>query len=75
MIELKVCRIGNSLGVVLPKEVIARLNSAEGAALYLAEAPDGGYRLVPHDPAFAEKMAKAEDIMRRYRDTLHVLSR
>ena len=75
MIELKVRKVGNSLGVVLPKEVIARLNSAEGAALYLTEAPDGGYRLVPHDPAFAEKMAKAEDIMRRYRDTLHVLSR
>ena len=75
MIELKVRKIGNSLGVVLPKEVIARLNSAEGAALYLTEGPDGGYRLVPHDPAFAAKMAKAEDIMRRYGDTLHVLAK
>jgi putative addiction module antidote len=74
MIELKVRRIGNSLGVVLPKAVIARLNIAKGEVLHLIEAPHGGYRLVPHDPAFAEKMAKAEDIMRRYRDTLHVLS-
>lgn len=75
MVELKVRKFGNSLGVVLPKEVIAHLNTQEGAPLYLTEAPEGGYRLAPYDPDFERKMAKAEDIMHRYRDTLHVLAR
>ncbi len=74
MVELKVRKIGNSLGVVLPKEVVNRLSTQDGAALYLVEAPDGGYRLVPHDPAFQDRMAKAEDIIGRYRNTLHVLA-
>ena len=74
MVELKVRKFGNSLGVVLPKEVIARLNTQDGAPLYLTEMPDGGYRLVPYDPAFEKKMAKADDIISRYRNTLHVLA-
>lgn len=75
MVELKVRRFGNSLGVVLPREVISRLNTKDGAPLYLTESPEGGYRLVPYDPEFEEKMSKAEDIMQRYRDTLHVLAK
>lgn len=75
MVELKVRKIGNSLGVVLPREVIARLETREGAALHLIEAPEGGYRLVPFDPDFEAKMAKAEDILHRYRDTLRVLAK
>lgn len=74
MVELKVCRIGNSLGVVLPKEVIARLNTRDGAPLYLTEAPGGGYRLAPYNPAFEARMAKAEVIISRYRNTLHALA-
>lgn len=75
MVELKVRKFGNSLGVVLPKQVISRLNTKEGARLYLSEGPDGGYRLIPFDPAFEEKMATAEDIISRYPNTLHVLAR
>jgi putative addiction module antidote len=75
VIELKVRKFGNSLGVVLPKEVIARLNSGDGAVLYLTEAPEGGYRLAPYDPSFEEKMAKAEAILGRYRNTLRVLAK
>lgn len=74
MVELKVRKFGNSLGVVLPKEVTIRLNTKDGAPLYLVEAPEGGYRLVPYDPGFEAKMAKAEDIISRYRNTLHVLA-
>ena len=73
MVELKVRKFGNSLGVVLPKEVIARLSTKDGAPLYLTETPDG-YRLTPYDPSFEEKMAKAEDIISRYRNTLHTLA-
>ena len=74
MIELKVRKFGNSLGVVLPKEVIHRLHTQDGQALFLIEAPDGNYQLTPYDPAFARKMAKAEEIIGRYRNTLHVLA-
>jgi putative addiction module antidote len=75
MVELKVRKFGNSLGVVLPKDVIARLNTKDGEPLFLVEAPDGGYQLTPYDPAFEKKMAKAKDIISRYRNTLHVLSK
>lgn len=75
MIELKVRKFGNSLGVILPKEVTQRLRTEDGQPLYLIEAPDGGYRLTPYDPAFEQKMAKAEDLMARYRNTLRVLAR
>ena len=74
MVELKVRKVGNSLGVVLPKEVIHRLHAQDGQALFLIEAPDGGYRLTPYDPGFERKMAKAEEIIGRYRNTLHVLA-
>ena len=75
MVELKVRKFGNSLGVVLPKEVVQRLQTGDGEPLFLLEAPDGGYRLTPYDPAFERKMAKAEQIIRRYRNTLHVLAK
>jgi putative addiction module antidote len=74
MVELKVRKFGNSLGVVLPKSVIDRLHTQDGEALFLIEAPDGSYRLTPYDPTFEQKMAKAEDIISRYRNTLHVLA-
>ncbi len=75
MIELEVRRFGNSLGVVLPKEVTTRLRTSDGAPLHLVEAPDGSYRLTPYDPGFEEKMSKVEDIAARYRNTLHVLAK
>jgi putative addiction module antidote len=75
MLELKVRKFGNSLGVVLPKQVIQRLNSGDGERLFLTESPDGAYRLTPYDPAFEKKMTKAEDVMRRYRNTLRALSK
>jgi putative addiction module antidote len=75
MVELKVRKFGNSLGVVLPKDVINRLHTKDGEPLFLIEGPDGSYRLTPYDPAFEKKMAKAKDIIDRYRNTLHVLAK
>jgi putative addiction module antidote len=75
MVELKVRKFGNSLGVVLPKEVIQRLRAGDGERLFLIEAGDGEYRLTPYDPEFERKMAKADEIMARYRNTLHALSK
>lgn len=74
MNELKVRKVGNSLGIILPKEVVHRLRATEGQRLFLVETPDSSYRLTPYDPAFEEKMAKAEDIISRYGNTLHTLA-
>jgi putative addiction module antidote len=75
MVELKVRKIGNSLGVVLPKEVVRRLRADEGDRLFLVEEPNGAYQLTPYDPAFAKKMKKAGEIISRYRNALHVLAK
>jgi putative addiction module antidote len=75
MTVLKLTAVGTSTGVIIPKEMLARLNVAKGDVLYAIETPDGGYRLTPYDPGFAAKMDKAEDIMRRYRNTLAVLAK
>lgn len=75
MVELKVRKIGNSLGVVLPKEAISRLGADEGDRLFLIEAPGGAYQLTPYDPAFEKKMKKAEEIIGRYRNALHTLAK
>jgi len=75
MLELKLRKIGNSLGVVLPKEAVNRLRADDGDRLFLIEGPDGSYQLTPYDPAFEKKMKKAEDIISRYRNNLHALSK
>ena len=74
MLELKVRKFGNSLGVVLPREVINRLRTGDGDRLFLIEGPHGTYQLTPYDPAFEQKMNKAEEIISRYRNTLHALA-
>ncbi|HBF24164.1 MULTISPECIES: AbrB/MazE/SpoVT family DNA-binding domain-containing protein [Nitrosomonas] len=75
MVELKVRKLGNSLGVVLPKEVINHLRTGDGQRLFLTEASDGGYLITPYDPAFEEKMVKVENICDRYRNTLRILAK
>jgi putative addiction module antidote len=72
--QLKVRRVGNSLGVVLPDEVIARLDVREGDNLTLTEGPNG-YRLDANDPEVAKQLEHAEKIMRRYHDTLRKLAK
>ncbi|OLE14526.1 MAG: AbrB family transcriptional regulator [Acidobacteria bacterium 13_1_20CM_4_56_7] len=75
MVQLKVRKFGNSFGVILPKEVIDRLQTGDGQKLFLVEAADGDYRLTPYDPTFEKKMEKAEEIMSRYRNALRALSK
>jgi len=75
MLTLKVRKVGNSLGLVLPKEVVSRLRTGEGQEVFLIEGPNNTYRITPFDPAFEKKMAKAEEIMTRYRNTLHSLAK
>lgn len=75
MTALKLTTIGTSTGLVIPKDLLARLNVAKGDTLYAVETADGGLHLTPYDPAFAAKMEKAEAIMRRYRNTLNTLAK
>lgn len=73
MANLKVTTIGNSIGVVLSKEVLAKLRVAKGDMLYAIETPNG-IELSPYNPEFAEQMDAAETIMREDRDALKKLA-
>lgn len=73
MSQLKLTTIGNSVGVVLPKDLLARLRVGKGDMLYAVETPNG-VELTPYDPAFAAQMEAAEAIMREDRDVLKKLA-
>jgi putative addiction module antidote len=74
MIKLKLSAVGNSAGVVLPKEVLARLKLDKGDAVYLTESPDG-YRLTPYNPEFEAQMTAARKIMKKRRAVLRELAK
>lgn len=71
--QLKVTKIGNSAGIVLPKELLARLRVGAGDSVFVSETPDG-VRITASNPDFAAKMALAETIMREDRNILRVLA-
>ncbi|MFQ5494733.1 MAG: AbrB/MazE/SpoVT family DNA-binding domain-containing protein [Phycisphaerae bacterium] len=74
MTTLKITTVGNSVGVVLPREVLQRLRVGKGDTLFVVETPNG-IELTPYDPAFGEQMEAAEQVMREDRDVLKRLSR
>jgi putative addiction module antidote len=74
MTELKLTRVGNSVVLVLPKEVLARLNVGAGDTIYLSESPEG-FRLTPYDPEFAAQFGAAEKGMKRRRAVLRELAK
>jgi len=71
--SVKVTTVGNSVGIVLPKDILTRLNIQKGDMLYVTETPDG-VQLTPYDAEFDATMKAAHDVMRRYRDTLRKLA-
>ena len=75
LLKLKLRKIGNSVGLVLPKEALARLHLTEGDMVTVTDATDGSLRLSPSDAEFERQMAKAEDIIGRYRNTLRELAK
>ncbi len=75
MLALKVRKIGNSLGIVLPKEALCRLNVSEGETVYMTDTTDGAFRLTALNEKFPEQMREAERIMREDRDILHELAK
>lgn len=73
MVTLKLTTVGNSTGVVFPKELLQRLRLEKGDTLYATETPDG-IQLTPYDPEFARQMEIAEFVMRDARDILRKLA-
>ena len=71
--KLKITTIGNSAGVILPKELLARLRLEKGDELHALETPDG-IRLTVYDPTLAQQMDVAEQVMRRRRTLLNKLA-
>jgi putative addiction module antidote len=74
MTTLRLTTIGNSTGVVLPKELLAKLRVEKGDSLYVVETPEG-IQLTPYDPDFAKQMDIAEEIMHEDRDVLRRLAK
>ncbi len=75
MLAFKITTVGSSAGFILTKEAMARLKVKKGDTVYLTEAPEGGYRLTPYNPAFERQMKLAEDIMHEDREILHALAK
>jgi putative addiction module antidote len=69
----KVIAVGNSAGVILPKELLVRLKVDKGDTVYISESPSG-LLLSPYDEEFAAKMEVADGIVRRYRDAFKKLA-
>lgn len=74
MIEIKIRKVGNSLGAVFPREALDRLKLREGGRVFLTETPEG-YRITPYDPEFERQMQLAEEGMAAYRNTLRALAK
>ena len=74
METLKLVQIGNSVGVILPKEVLARAKLGKGDTVFVTETPDG-FAITPYDPALAEQIEHGRKFMRKYRSTFRALAK
>lgn len=74
MLKVKVTSVGNSMGILLPKEALNRLKAERGDTLYLVEGPDG-YTLTPYQQDFEQQIVVAKSLMKRYKNTLRELAK
>ncbi|NCO76557.1 MAG: AbrB/MazE/SpoVT family DNA-binding domain-containing protein [Cyanobacteria bacterium] len=74
MFKLKVTTVGNSTGVVLPKEVLAKMHIEKGDNLYLTPTPNG-FEITPYNPEFEQEMDTARQVMKQYRNPLRELAK
>jgi len=72
--KLKITPIGNSFGVILPKEALARLKVTGGDSVFITETPDG-FRITPYDPEFENDMKLAKDFMKKRRNVFRQLAK
>jgi putative addiction module antidote len=73
--KLEVKKIGNSTGLILPKELLTELNLEQGDWLYVSRTPDKGLKISRYDPDHQEALDIARDVMREYRDTFKALAK
>jgi antitoxin MazE len=73
--KIEIKKIGNSEGLILPKELMQRLDLKRGQMLNVTELAGGGLQLLPYDPDFAKTIEIADEVMDEYRDTLAVLAK
>ncbi|MHB1429187.1 MAG: AbrB/MazE/SpoVT family DNA-binding domain-containing protein [Rhodocyclaceae bacterium] len=71
---LKLTQIGNSVGVVLPKEALSALQLEKGDTIHLSATPEG-FQLTPYDPTLDEQLQLGREFMREFRDTFHALAK
>ena len=71
---LKLTQIGNSVGVILPKEALSRLRLEKGQSVFLTETPEG-YAMTPYDPSLDEQIQAGREFMREFRGTFHQLAK
>ena len=74
VIALKITKVGNSAGLLLPKEALSKLRVEQGDTVFLTETPDG-FRITPYDPEFERQMVSARKLMKKYRRALRELAR
>lgn len=75
LLELKLRKVGNSVGMILPKELLSHLHAKEGDTVSVSEAADGSLRLSVTKPEVSRQMAVVQDVMERYRNTLRELAK
>jgi putative addiction module antidote len=73
--KIEVKKIGNSDGLILPRELMQRLDLKRGQQLHITELAGGGFQALPYDPDFEKTMQIADEIMDEYRDTLAALAK
>jgi putative addiction module antidote len=73
--KLEIKRIGNSDGVILPRELMQRLDLKRGQQLHVTELAGGGFQALPYDPDFEKTMEIVDEIIDEYRDTLSALAK
>jgi len=73
--KLEVKRIGNSDGLILPRELMQRLDIKRGQQFHVNELAGGGLQLLPYDPDFEKTLETADEVMDEYRDTLAALAK
>ena len=75
VMKIEIKKIGNSDGLLIPRELMQRLDLKRGQQLHITELPGGGFQALPYDPDFERTMELAEETMDTYRDTLATLAK
>jgi putative addiction module antidote len=75
VLELKIRKVGNSLGVILPKQALNYLRVEEGDTVSVTEGADSSLRISQHKPDVARQLTVAQDVLKRYRNTLRELAK